>query len=411
MPEYEVEIATDSGFGKVIDRDHVAAVITRYVPAKPLALGRYWWRVRGRDFPGRRTAWSNPISFTVSLPKREFKVPAGSSFEQIQGIISKAAAQSPARVVFTKGEYRLDPRKAEAFILLQGAGNLIIDGNGSTIVFTDKTSFVNLKDCADIHITGFFVDYANMPHAAGKVIAVNRKSQTIDLELLPGYPRFEDDKGIAESNGGMVRNSDDLAMKNGQPLVVNTEGSFKHLTGRTYRLKASTRKDFAAFAVGDLYIKGPRGPAGYSILNSPDIVLSNNTMYMCTGIGFATTGAARLRIIKCNLQRKDGRPIAVQNGGHNHHDGRLGPWVENCLFENNEIRDYPCRAMIVRHSQDIVIRNNRISNAKFKTFRNTAAVVDLDGCRRLTFKGNRIDDCRQTPEGAVRAMGCTKLSQ
>ena len=45
MPAYDVQIATDKEFARVVDEDRVAAVISRYVPDKELAPNDYWWRM------------------------------------------------------------------------------------------------------------------------------------------------------------------------------------------------------------------------------------------------------------------------------------------------------------------------------------------------------------------------------
>lgn len=332
MPEYEVQIAGDPGFERIIDEDSVAAVITRYVPAKALEPGQYHWRVRGRNAGGKKTPWSEAGSFSVVLPPRVFAVPLGATGAEIQAVLQKAAAAGPARVEFARGEYRVDP--GEALIALENASGLVIDGGGSSFFLTGRGSFLSLKNCADIHIKGFEMDYAAMPHIAGKVVAVHGEERSVDLELLPGFPALEESPHIADETGGMVRNGDDFAMKNNQPLVVNTGPGYERIGERRYRLKAVGKADFAAFAVGDVYVKGPRGPAGFDVERSRDVAVTDCTMFMCLGIGFSTHEAERLRIINVRLKRREGRPIAVENGGHNHHDARIGPWVENCLFEH-----------------------------------------------------------------------------
>jgi len=87
---------------------------------------------------------------------------------------------------------------------------LIIDGNGASVTLTGRGSFVRLRECADLAIRGFEVDYSPLPHIAGRVVATDEAKVTIDLEVLPGYPLFEDASRIATYGGGMVRNGDEL---------------------------------------------------------------------------------------------------------------------------------------------------------------------------------------------------------
>ncbi|MHC4996451.1 MAG: glycoside hydrolase family 78 protein, partial [Planctomycetota bacterium] len=77
MPEYTVQIARDTGFKELVDSDTIAAVITRYVPAKALAPGLYHWRVRGRDADQKPSPWSAYASFRIKPPEKVFTVPLG----------------------------------------------------------------------------------------------------------------------------------------------------------------------------------------------------------------------------------------------------------------------------------------------------------------------------------------------
>ena len=76
---------------------------------------------------------------------------------QIHDRLVLAATQTPCKVIFEQAAYRFSPC-GEAFIDLTEVSDMAMDGNGSTFVFTGRTSFVRLRDCQDIQIMNFTFD-------------------------------------------------------------------------------------------------------------------------------------------------------------------------------------------------------------------------------------------------------------
>jgi len=60
---YEIHIAKDANFLKVVDCDTV--YLNRYIHDLPLKPGRYFWRVRTIPYLLKPTSWSVPGSFTI----------------------------------------------------------------------------------------------------------------------------------------------------------------------------------------------------------------------------------------------------------------------------------------------------------------------------------------------------------
>jgi hypothetical protein len=91
--------------------------------------------------------------------------------------------------------------------------------------------------------------------------------------------------------------------------------------------------------VDDVYVLSPRwvdrgGGHGSFVAGSEDVVFYQITIKAAANECFGSFYATRHGIIKTNLALGEGRVLGVNNGGHNHHNSRQGPWVEGCLFEN-----------------------------------------------------------------------------
>lgn len=341
MPEYLVQIARDEGFSVIADEDRIAAVITRYVPDRELAAGTYWWRVAGVEAHGERGPWSTPRRFVVSPPERVVTVPPAAGHRQILDLLAQAVEATPSTLRFARGTYRLVLEEESLFPLRQVDG-LVIDGNGATVVITArrKPSYIaQVQACRNIQIKDLTIDYDPPPETAARVLALDRAAGTADVEVLPGFPLYEElDRAGFEDKaqtgaGALLRDPRSRGPKEGSPVLLPARVQ-ENLGGRRYRIAPHEPSQIAAFAVGDVFVRAVgRSGNGFEIGDSDQLVLSGLTLYATPGIGFQSNGTDRLSIIRCQLLRRPERFQSVPNGGHNHHNARIGPWVEGCTFE------------------------------------------------------------------------------
>jgi len=341
MPDYLVQIAHDAGFERIADEDRLAAVITRYVSDRELPAGDYWWRVAGVDAGGVRSPWSTPRRFTIRPPERVFTVPPGATHRQILDLLAQAAAAAPATLRFSAATYRV-ALEGESLFPCRQFRDLVIDGNGATVVVTTrpKPSYVaRLEECQRIQIKNLTIDYDPPPETAARVISVDRAAGTVDVEVLPGFPLYEelDRAGFVDraqsGAGALLRNPATRGPKEGAPVLLLSAVKEK-IGNRRYRIAPFEPAQTAEFAPGDIFVRAAgRSGNGFQIGNSDQVVLSGLTLYATPGIGFQSDHTDRLSIIGCRLLRRPERFQSVPNGGHNHHNARIGPWVEGCIFE------------------------------------------------------------------------------
>ena len=103
MTSYDIQIAADPTFTRVVDQDRLAAVISWYVPDRDLPAGAYWWRVASVDAVGRRGSWSEARTFTMRPAARAVTISRGADFATVQRAFAEAAARAPAMVRFEPG--------------------------------------------------------------------------------------------------------------------------------------------------------------------------------------------------------------------------------------------------------------------------------------------------------------------
>jgi hypothetical protein len=333
MPSYEIEIATDDRFSRIVDKDRLAAVITRYVPAEELAPGDYWWRVAGVDAQDSRGPWSPARRFTVRPPDRVVEIPRGATFAQIQAAFAEAAARPPALVRFEPGEYRLDPEGATTFIDFKDATDLVVDGRGASLTFTGFLTFVRLEHCSRVLIKNFTFDYDPLPYTAGRVLAVDARGGTFDVEIMPGHPSPESNPHFDRDRKGMVVDPAFPRVKRGVQLIFEHAGWDPLGAGR-YRFKAANRRQMRDLGPGDVYVLAPRIAGGFAAEASDDVTFLRLTAHAVASECYNSRYADRLAILQCGIRLKPGRFLAANNGGNNHHNARLGPWIEGCTWEN-----------------------------------------------------------------------------
>ena len=172
---YRVQISRDEAFRTLVVDDSLD-VVSRLVCAKPLSPGTYFWRVRRVD----QTRWSKVSRFTRGDSK-EYPIKKGATTQEIAAVITEAAANTPAKVIFEQGDYPITD-----MIPLSKVKDLIIDGSGSTLTLKDR--FLDLKNCADITVCNMTVKPAREASTNVDVLAVDPAAGTLTVEVKPGFP-------------------------------------------------------------------------------------------------------------------------------------------------------------------------------------------------------------------------------
>jgi hypothetical protein len=339
MFDYRIQIAEDSSFERIVDEDHLAGVISWYAADRVFPPGQYYWRVRAESQDNLENGdWSSVRRFSIEEP-HEYGVKAGSDYEKIQAVFQEATENTPSRVVFEPGMYRIQPDGPLPFFNFTDVEGLDIDGNGAEIILPPTAPILAMENCRRMLIRNFTFDYDPLPYTAGRVLIVSPDEGGIEIEILPDHPLPDEFPAfIHEHKGMLVDESESFAMKRDAPLLLIHDG-FERLKDRRFIVRFNDPQTLRWFETGDIYILDPRwyGASGGSTvrtLGGQDIVLMDLTIRAAANECLNSFYTDRLVYIRVRLERGPDRVLSVNNGGNNHHNARTGPWIEGCRFEN-----------------------------------------------------------------------------
>ena len=319
----EIQIATDHSSVHTAVEDRIENV-RRYVSAKPLAPGRYWWRIRTEN-----GGWSPACSFEVTTPRRTYLLKSGSGQREWVEALREAASHSPAEIRFEPGEYHLGSPTWQEVARLKNAHDIIIEGNGAHVVL-DGT-LVNITECQGVTLQHLFVTGVKPGHTLVKVSRVDRSARTITVRPEPGYdadvPRFFGAQGFlnrvdpihrGKHLGGFVSTKTATA----QPST-DEPGSF--IIGPV-GADAIAKQEEGGLCVltryGAPFVDAHRTQA----LTFSDITLVDLPGAFCGGSENDAKSYLHCKVSTRNPQDYQGGHSAVG-------DGRTGEWVEGCEFQ------------------------------------------------------------------------------
>ena len=187
MTSYDIQIAADPTFTRVVDQDRLAAVISWYVPDRDLPPTSYWWRVASVDTAGRPGPWSEARTFTVKSAARVVTISRGADFAAVQRAFAEAAARAPAVVRFEPGEYHLDPGPARHFLRLENVADVTVDGAGASIVLTRPVGWFDLRNCRRVLVKDLILDFEPPAYTAARLVKVDTVVGTFEADILPGH--------------------------------------------------------------------------------------------------------------------------------------------------------------------------------------------------------------------------------
>ncbi len=108
---------------------------------------------------------------------------AGETGPAIQRLLDAAVEKDLERVTLPAG------RVAVTKLRLENAGDLVIEGPDTTIVFTDRRGTGwSINGCRNIVLRGFTVDYDPLPFVQGRVTGRSKDGKQYDFTVCDGYP-------------------------------------------------------------------------------------------------------------------------------------------------------------------------------------------------------------------------------
>ncbi|MCH1409170.1 MAG: hypothetical protein L7V87_09075, partial [Verrucomicrobiales bacterium] len=319
---YQVQISRDEAFHALVVDDSLD-VVSRLVCAKPLSPGKYFWRVRRADPKG----WSKVFSFTRGKSK-EYPIKTGTTTQEIAAVITEAAANAPARVIFELGDYSITE-----MIPLRKVKDLIIDGNGSSLTLKDR--FLDLKNCADITVCNMTVKPAREASTNVDVLAVDPAAGTLTVQVKPGFPEDFPSYFRVDKKGNTIMRVVDEVNRGRSITGWGSGGGGKYrievLGNRRYRIHGMPAGNLEEIRPGmTAYAKTYAGGFGKAYHVTRVTLSKINFMGMAGTIWLGRETNAN-SCLSCGFLPRSPKHFTGASGVIG--NGRIGSWYEDCRFE------------------------------------------------------------------------------
>ncbi|QHI69816.1 right-handed parallel beta-helix repeat-containing protein [Tichowtungia aerotolerans] len=340
---YEIQIAQDETFQTMEDTDSVP--VSRYVPLDALPAGTCWWRVRARYRDGSHGRWTDSRQLTISVPQNLYTVSVGDSTDVITNTIAAAAADTPARLVFETGTYRVPVPDGRWLFQLEDVHDLIVDGQDSLIIMDNPDSgFCRLESCADILLRNFQVDYFNTngiptTHTAGTVISTDAATASFVFQPLENYLP-PDDPIIRDASarrwGCLMDTNTPGRLKVNVPNWFDFKDQVDALGNNLYRLYLidAHAGRISDFQPGDTFVKsGTYGEFVMFCQFCTNVTYEAITSYAGAANHYIGNWNDGIHFLRCASRIKKGRLMSNSNGGYVGSGYLTGFWIEECLTE------------------------------------------------------------------------------
>ena len=264
----------------------------------------------------------------------------------IRAAIEAAKADGPgAEVVLDAGVYTLATAGGGGVCLpIMDARGLTLQGQGekTELVHTNpRHATCHLTNCVETVIKDFVIDYDPPPFTQGTVVAVDREAGTFDYELQEGFPSLSE-PWFAEckepyGKWGMIFDRNERRLKAGAPDVIFMK-TWEHLEGRTWRMHppASDKPRMGQLQPGDPFVyMARRGGAVIFFHGCTDAMVENVIIHASPGLAVGVVGNDRVTVRGVQIRHREGSPrlLTTDADGVHAQQNRIGPIIENCLFE------------------------------------------------------------------------------
>jgi hypothetical protein len=110
----------------------------------------------------------------------------------VQAVLDDAVAAAAKTVTLPKGRVLVEGK-----LRVRGAKDLVIEGAGTTLVFSDRDGTTwSFDSCRNITLRGFTIDYDPLPFIQGRITGRSEDGKRFDFTVCDGYPglRVEDSR-------------------------------------------------------------------------------------------------------------------------------------------------------------------------------------------------------------------------
>jgi len=225
---------------------------------------------------------------------------------------------------------------------LEGLGDVVIDGHGSTLIAINRAApALRIDGCHGVTLRNFQIDYDPLPFTQGDVQSVDAPRRAVTVRLHAGYPGLE---VLAEPKGGLFPDARLQVFASGRlkPGAPDYHIESAESAGdRLIRIHLPAWQiGLDQIAAGDAVTISSRAAECIAIRDSQDVVLENVTIWSSPNLGVLVRscgdgGVYRgLKIVPGPIPpgATEPRLMSACADGLNVASTRKGPLVDHCEF-------------------------------------------------------------------------------
>ncbi|WP_027138655.1 LamG-like jellyroll fold domain-containing protein [Gaetbulibacter saemankumensis] len=254
----------------------------------------------------------------------------------IQAAVNLATEAAPVRLIFENGTYDLMPTNGSHSLSMTNANGVLWDGQGAQfVVHNPVVGFLKLLRCSNTIIKDLSVDYSTLPFTQGKITNVDAANGFFEFVVDDNFPLpVESHFTNAPQRWGMIKNSKG-GIKEGTRNLIPHNRYFELVGTRTYKYANQSSSTLSKVEVGDYFVHIARYNGSTIILNDggKNLTYLNVTGYASPAGSFNARNSQEWSVINCNIKLKEGRVNSSNADAIHVSGGKIGPWVENSLFE------------------------------------------------------------------------------
>ncbi|WP_299668227.1 right-handed parallel beta-helix repeat-containing protein [uncultured Polaribacter sp.] len=328
------------------------------------------------------------------------------------------------KLIFKKGTYDLfsaETDKKSHMIMLNGANNILIEGNGAEIIIHNPSKgFFSIFKSKNIIVKDLFIDYDPLPFTQGKIVNVDLKERFFDLKIDAGFPQLSHEMfQKANRVWGMVMDANIPGkLKDGAPNLYGIK-KFEEISSGVFRLRTKRILLLNHLAVGDPYVHIARtnGRTIFNTAGSKNITYLNITSYSSPAGSYAANSMEEWNVIGCQVKLKTGRIHSANADCFHINGGTFGPWIENSLFEgysDDAINMKATRAPILeqKSSTELVVKQGVRKGDIIKIFnpREGILIGEFEVIENKFLGDRKMHITLKTPIEQTLDVGGTKLN-
>ncbi|GAA4813952.1 hypothetical protein GCM10023330_22130 [Litoribaculum gwangyangense] len=254
----------------------------------------------------------------------------------INAAVNIGTTANPVRLLFDDGIYDLMPSSGSHSLNMTDATGVLWDGQGAEfLIHNPIVGFLRLLRCTNTIIKDLSVDYSTLPFTQGKITNVDAANGFFEFVVDDNFPLpVESHFTNAPQRWGMIKNTKG-GIKEGTRNLIPHNRFFELVGTRTYKYGNQNSNDLSKVEVGDYFVHIARYNGSTIILNDGGKNLSyvNVTGYASPAGSFNARNSQEWNIINCSIKLKEGRLNSSNADAIHVSGGKIGPWVENSLFE------------------------------------------------------------------------------